>query len=86
MIIYFGNRLVIIARKKNAKMCAKYMLYIDLCVFWAKDFKNATKIFVNLPTDRARAKKMQKCVQNTCCISIYMFFGPKISKMRLNFS
>ena len=69
-------------RKKIAKMCAKYMLYIDLYVFWAKDFKNATKIFVNLPTARARAKKLQKCMQNTCCISIYMFLGPRISKMQ----
>ena len=30
--------------KKIAKMCAKYMLYIDLYVFGAKDFKNATII------------------------------------------
>ena len=29
--------------KKIAKMCAKYMLYIDLNVFEAKNFKNATK-------------------------------------------
>ena len=30
-------------RKKIAKICAKYMLYIDLYVFGAKNFKNATK-------------------------------------------
>ena len=29
--------------KKIAKICAKYMLYIDLYVFGAKNFKNATK-------------------------------------------
>jgi len=68
--------------KKIAKMCAKYMLYIDLYVFRAKNFKNATKTFIHLPRAHAHAKKLQKCVQNTCCISSYMFLEPRISKMQ----
>ena len=69
-------------RKKIAKICAKYMLYIDLYVFGAKNFKNATKTFIQLPRACAHAKKLQKCVQNTCCISIYMFLELRISKMQ----
>ena len=68
--------------QKNCKMCAKYMLYIDLYVFGAKNFKNVTKTFIHLPRAHAHAKKLQKCVQNTCCISIYMFLGSSISKMQ----
>ena len=58
------------------------MKYIKIGVFGAKDFENAVKICVHLSRARARAKKLQKCMQNTCCISIYMFLGPRISKMQ----
>jgi len=34
--------------QKIAKMCAKYMLYINLYVFGAKNFKHATKNFAKL--------------------------------------
>ena len=68
--------------QKNCKMCAKYMLYIDLYVFGAKNFKNVTKTFIHLPRAHAHANKLQKCVQNTCNISIYMFLEPRISKMQ----
>ena len=58
------------------------MKYIKIGVFGAKDFENAVKICVHLSRARARAKKLQKYVQNTCCISIYMFLGSSISKMQ----
>ena len=58
------------------------MKYIKIGFFGAKDFENAVKICVHSSRARARAKKLQKYVQNTCCISIYMFLGPRISKMQ----
>ena len=57
------------------------MKYIKIGVFGAKDFKNAVKICVHSSRDRACTKKLQNCVQNTCCVSIYMFLG-SISKMQ----
>ena len=53
--------------QKIAKMCAKYMLYIDLYVFGAKNFKNATKTFIHLPRACAHAKKNRK---NVCKIHV----------------
>ena len=61
-------------RKKIAKICAKYMLYIDLYVFGAKNFKNATKTFIHLPRAHAHAKKIAKmCAKYMLYIDLYVF-------------
>jgi len=55
--------------KKIAKMCAKYMLCIDLHVFGVH-FKNATKTFIHLPRAHAHAKKNFKmCAKYMLCIA-----------------
>ena len=70
--------------KTIAKMCAKYMLYIDLYdVFWGQEFQKCNQNFYKLAQGPCTCKKnLQKCVQYTCCISIYMFLGSSISKMQ----
>ena len=50
------------------------MLYIDLYVFGAKNFKNVTKTFIHLPRAHAHAKKIAKmCAKYMLYIDLYVF-------------
>ena len=60
------------------------MKYNQIGVFGAKELKKRRQR-VHLTIVRARAKKMHKCVPNTCCISFYMILGQRFSKMRKKF-
>jgi len=56
------------------------MKYIKKGFLGAKNFKYAVKIWVHSSRAVHGQKNciMQKCVQNTCCILIYIFLGPRI--------
>ena len=56
-------------------------MYINLNVSEARNLKYATKTFIHLLRAHAHANKFAKMCANTCCISIYMFLEPGISKM-----